>query len=175
MKIRKHWRSVVITLAFILGALWFAAPKAFAAGYQWCQEPGDGYAYCLNAWGGGPEVNTYVTTNTANDPTNNDFQYYRTPQGHYELEFVGGGGDTGLCIGDLGNNQYSARAGLVECPTSGAGGWGTQITLAAGGGCPSGTEALYDIHWGAYIATGTSWGGAVYLNSGYKCYDVFYT
>ncbi len=173
----KHFKAIILSIALVLGAgglaTAFTATPAFASGSgeQFCGVSGTTW-FCLNAWGGGPSVNVYTG---GPNTSNNDFTAYRTPQGHIELEFTGGGGDTGLCIGDYGNNPNNARTGLVECPTSGAGGWGTQLQLQTAQGCVANTVVIYDYHDNAYIGApnGFQNGSPFYLNT--QSSQCFYT
>jgi hypothetical protein len=163
----------VAAAAIVIGgsALWMVNPAfASGSGEQWC-----GYLnnnpLCLNAWGGGPNVNIYEHLGTSN----NDFTAYRTTNGYYELEFTGGGGDTGLCVGDAANNPNNANTGLDNCPNSGNAGWGTYMQLEGGGGCPDGTYIFHDNHWNGYLGPPSNpvQGEPFYLNN-YN-YECFYT
>lgn len=101
-------------------------PEASAAtGIQYCF----GNTSCLNAWGGGPHVNAYT------GGTNNQFKLIYESNGNVELEFVGGGTWSGMCVGDANSESGDARVSLDPCGTNGANaGWGTQfkefITIA---------------------------------------------
>jgi hypothetical protein len=121
----------------------------------------------LNGWGGGPDVDAYTAPSV-----NNDFIIgtSSTP-GDVTLVFSSGGGDSGQCVGDAGNSEYSARASLpfTDCST-GNEPWGGNMQEQS---CGKGIVAFYDVHWKAYVAfSGSAKGSAVYLNGTETCYTV---
>lgn len=133
------------------------APVPLTSGYDWCEAglPGE----CLNAWNGGPYVNTYRYG------VNNDhFSDFVDADGAIAVQFDGGGSYNGDCIGDYGNSKTDARAGLVGCGSGGIG-WGVnmiayQCTSPQGNGVE-----LWDEHWSAWVEVGLNSGNPVYLNS----------
>jgi hypothetical protein len=144
-----------------------AAPGGICAGVS-----------CLNAWNGGPYVNAY-TGGTSN--ANDDFDVFQEPDGNVYIAFLPGSGIpwNGDCVGDAGNVSGNARVSLDPCGTNGQGaGWGTQFEWIQGNGsngCPSGSSAFYNIHWGGYLGPQQSGvnGSPFYLNKpGKVCFNV---
>lgn len=120
----------------------------------------------LNGWGGGPDVDAYTAPSV-----NNDFLIgsSSTP-GDVVLFFESGGGDSDQCVGDISNNEYSARAGLSTGCLEGDPPWGGNLQEQS---CGKGIDAFYDVHWKAYVAfSGSAKGSAVYLNGTETCYTV---
>jgi hypothetical protein len=137
-------------------------PEASAqSGNQFCYYDG-GYA-CLNAWGGGPWVNTYTG---GPNTQNNDFTLIGGSTGsNWQIEDTGGNSGSGECIGDAYNESGQADTYLDTCGT----GWGTNFTIAYGtgdNGCPDNTIMFYDNHWGGYLGPPNGWvnGSHFYLN-----------
>lgn len=124
---------------------------------QYCYHPGR-YA-CLNAWGGGPAVNTY-TGGVDNNDFNQEFNEISNSAGGIDLQYVGGGPNNGKCIGDLGNSSTVAKAGLVPCGS----GWGTNFSVEHN--CPNNNLAFKNAHWGGYLGPVDNWtnGSPFYLN-----------
>jgi hypothetical protein len=104
---------------------------------------------CLNAWNGGPGVNTYSP-----GVSHEYFEYVGVSKGgtsYIEIKYV----PTGTCVGDAGNSESNARAVMNDpCgnPNTGAGaGWGTLFTQLVGS-CPNGTY-MRNVHWnGGYLS-----------------------
>jgi hypothetical protein len=125
---------------------------------EWCYRQGSGPWACLNAWGGGPDVN--VSANKPNGTPNNYFELYAESDGYYELI-----APNGECIGDRGNSQQDAQAGLVPCGT----GWGSNFKLGTyqTGACPnSDSFSFLDNRWGGLLGPPAGWGNGspFYLN-----------
>lgn len=188
---RYHVQNLFIIVVLIVVPLLvlFAAPVAEAqgGGLQWC---GSGNT-CLNQWGGGPDVKSYGP-NVANDAWVVEQDPWRCNKGVSTSTCPINGNPSGLpvvyimdnnfsspyygdCIGDYGNSQTDARAGVSSsCDSGGAnGGWGTVFLNVTGNGCPSGSSVFYNAHWstnwsnsgagGIYWASGS--GNQVYLNT----------
>jgi hypothetical protein len=145
--------AVLLTLG--LGPLLMANPAYAGNGtqagnsLQWCLSSNQ----CINAWFGGPQVNTY-TPNVAN----NDFRAINDADNMTALQFQG----NGECIGDYGNSSTNARAGLNNNCAGGTVAWGTNLQAST---CPGGVE-FYDLHWKGYLGPATTSGNGVafYLN-----------
>lgn len=133
-------------------------------GAQFCYYNG-GYA-CLNAWGGGPWVNTYTGGPDGAD-TNADFGTINI-NGILEIEYTGGGAWNGECIGDAYNRSGYADTSLDSCGNvnNGGAGWGTSFT-EGNSGCPTGKDWFYNNHWGGYLGPPNGWinGSHFYLNN----------
>jgi hypothetical protein len=130
-----------------------ASSHARANSQQWCVGN-----QCLNAWNGGPAVNTF-TQNVAN----NDFRVVNTADNMTGLQFQGSTGDFSFCIGDYGNSSTNARAGLFSnCAQSGHVAWGANLQAFT---CPGGVE-FKDVHWNGWLGPATTSGNGVafYLN-----------
>jgi hypothetical protein len=130
-----------------------AAP-AYASGSrtQFC----DG-SQCVNAWGGGPAVNTYTP-----GVSNNYFAEIITYTGNVGLQFEGSGANSGDCVGDWNNSSTDARAGLYSNCGDTQPAWGANLREV---GCSNGGVAFYDIHWNGYLGPATAGNGvAFYLN-----------
>jgi hypothetical protein len=146
--------SAAVLLALGLGTVLMANPAS--AGNHTRAGNSTQYCYgsqCLNAWGGGPAVNTY-TPNVAN----NDFRAINDSDNMVALQFQGNGG----CIGDYGNSSTNARAGLSGNCAGGPVPWGGNLDAFT---CPGGVE-FYDVHWNGWLGPATSPGNGVafYLN-----------
>lgn len=143
-------------LAVGLAVIALAGPAApaYASGSreQFC----DG-SQCVNAWGGGPDVNTYTP-----GASNNFFYEIITYTGNYGLQYAGSGANSGDCVGDWGNSSTDARAGLYSNCGDTQPAWGANLREV---GCSNGGEAFYDIHWKGYLGPKTTGNGvAFYLN-----------
>jgi hypothetical protein len=130
---------------------------------QYCYEALYPSIACLNAWGGGPNINVEESS----DPNiqNNRFEVLPDSGKYYQIQFVGGGGSlyNGDCIGDLGNNQADAVAGLVPCHDhSGNAGWGTLFTVSHS----CGTNVFRNSHWSGWLGPVDGYvnGSHFYLN-----------
>jgi hypothetical protein len=125
---------------------------------EWCYKKGDGPWACLNAWGGGPDVNVYTT---GHDHTpNNYFTVYPEPDGFWGIKAA-----NGECIGDRGNASGTASTGLVTCGS----GWGSNFVVGtyASGACPNGQSLqFYNEHWKGLLGPPADWsnGDPFYLN-----------
>lgn len=80
---------------------------------------------CLWAYNGGPEI-------LVGSPGGVNNLFYNISNGNTDyvnIEFVGQGSYVGWCVGDAGDNEYTAAAGLVGgCGGSGIG-WGGNFTV----------------------------------------------
>lgn len=125
---------------------------------QYCYHS-NGKQACLNAWSGGPAVNTY-TGGVDNNDFNQEFHLMPNSAGGTDIQYVGGGKYSGLCIGDLGNSSTVAKAGLVPCST----GWGTNFKAELN--CGTGDYTFFNAHWQGYLGPVANWtsGSPFYLN-----------
>jgi len=135
-----------------------------ATPYQYCAWPGGIGPACLNAWGGGPNVNVEESDNP--NIQNNRFVPLNEGGGSYQIEFVGGGPDNGYCISDANNDPSDAVAALLPCHdrVSGLVPWGSvfnEQTSPCGG-----TLAFYNTHWRGYLGPPAGFvnGSHFYLN-----------
>ena len=146
-------------LASHAGAQASSNPRpAATAAQQYCYY--NGRFACLNAWGGGPAVNTYTGGIDRND-TNQNFNIIDNTAGGKDLQFTGAGPNHNKCIGDLGNDPNVARAGLVPCFT----GWGTNFHIQQN--CNDHTLYTFvNAHWGGSLGPVANWtnGSPFYLN-----------
>jgi hypothetical protein len=120
----------------------------------------------INAWSGGPDIDAYTAP-----AVNNDFTIgsSSTP-GDVVLFLSNGGANAQQCVGDAGDSEDSARAGLSLGCLEGDEPWGGNLQEQ---GCGAGTAAFYDVHWSAYVAfSGSAKGSAVYLNGAKTCYKI---
>jgi hypothetical protein len=133
-----------------------------ATPYQYCDYLNYPPRACLNAWSGGPNVNVETSDNP--NIQNNRFEVLPAGSGYVQIQFVGGGSQyNGYCIGDLGNNQDNATAGLVPCHDhSGNAGWGTLFT----NGHSCGSDTFHNAHWNGYLGPVDGYvnGSHFYLN-----------
>ena len=156
MRITSILSAAVIAIVVSFAAIWMANP-AFASVGTGAQWSGNGNGDFINGWNGGPDVNVYNS-----QAANNDFSEI-VLNGANALDLTNGT-SSGLCIGDLGNNQYSARAGLSACNSVP---WGSRFTTFD---CTTsnGLEGMefQDIHWDAWLSGSGSNGSPFYLNTG---------
>jgi len=145
----------ILAVGLITGG---ASPASARIGFanQWDAQFSGHYP---NAWGGGPQVNSY-----AGNTPNNDFANTIAGGGFFWLEQAGNVITLGdQCIGDYGNSQTSARAGLNNC--DGAVPWGTNFTEIS---CSVGGHFGFEFknsHWNGYLGpSGSANGSAYYLN-----------
>lgn len=137
--------------------------RTVGTGNRWCYG-----AAQINAWGGGPWVNSY---NGCPGPSNGDFTNITlTPTVNHALKFTGGGPWNGRCIGDANNDPGDARTSLDSCGTNGIGeGWGVDMQVG-GAPCPAGQYWFRDQHWSGatsgYLGPADNWsnGSHMYLN-----------
>jgi hypothetical protein len=156
-------RAVILAATLFLlptGGIALAGPAhAQAFAYQFCANGND----CFNAWNGGPSVRQYGP-----GVVNNDFDMISNPNRSFtvQLEDLDGGAYDGWCIGDYGDNSGNATTGMVGCWSgSSSGGWGSNFTVD-GDVCPDGEFALYNQHWGGWVAPASGGDGAEwYLNT----------
>jgi len=151
-------RGARLTLAAtIVGTgLAFVTTSGTAYATQWCAATGTA---CLNAWGGGPEVNVYSPGAAKNN-------FNLIPNGvYYNLQFAGSGTYHGWCVGDYGDNSTDARAGMVGgCGTSNIG-WGGNYYADPCTGVNGGAgEYFNNYHWAAFLGPYAGVGTAFYLN-----------
>jgi hypothetical protein len=177
--------ATVLTLAGGIGTA--VSGSAHASGVQWCNNSSG--SECLDAWFGGPAVETYPAGNYANG--NNEWSvtslgipppcggYHTTSSCPWPGTTPGlpivqfNSASTGSCggefIGDSGNSQTDAAAGCV-----GYGGWGWNFIEDAAG-CPAGAARFISIHWSTSwssargLQVGGSTGDKVYNNSTPAC------
>jgi hypothetical protein len=168
----KHIRAIILTTALLLGAggIAVSASPAHASnnGVQICNYTiQSGFntprSPCFDNYSnGGPLVKSYAPGNTWED-------FYLQFLSNGDVEIVDA--STGYCVGDSGNNQYSALAGGYDsCPSSGTAGWGTVFAYETNG-CTGGVQGnggvLYNFHWNGDIdVPGSGNGQQYYLNTG---------
>ncbi len=173
MNKRKRLLAALASAAIIGGAAALvAAPAQANTGNQYCYYLG-GYA-CVNAWGGGPWVNTYTG---GPGTSNNDFSVINNyATGDQMLQFTGGGSWNGHCVGDAYNDSGDARTSLDSCGNGGEGaGWGTNF-ISGVDGCQAGWAYFYNTHWGGWLGPPDNWvnGSHFYLNKTVKyCFKVY--
>ncbi|HSW80044.1 MAG TPA: hypothetical protein VLG47_04680 [Candidatus Saccharimonadales bacterium] len=153
----------------VKSARFAVAATVAATGIAFVTQAGSAYAIqlcasggvtCLNAWGGGPEVNVF-SPGAANN------QFTVTPNGNYDwLKFNGSGSYHGACISDFNGLQDNARAGLVSCGGSAGTPWGANFDSIP---CTSGSGhsgIIYNnVHWGQFLGPRTANNGEpFYLN-----------
>jgi len=133
----------------------FVATSGVASASQYCYI-GD---YCLNAWGGGPDVKVYTI-----GVNNNNFGLAANGSA-WNIKYQGGGAYNGYCISDYGNDSGNARAELISCGGGAGTPWGANFDLL---NCNSGGYLGYvfnNIHWGAYLGpVSATVGQPFYLN-----------
>jgi hypothetical protein len=163
---RVLWRLTPVFLVLALGLTAGSAGAVTNIGNNWCIGNSSD---CVNAWGGGPQVNVYTGGTTANG----DFLATTDSNdtANYMLFTNIGAPYYDDCIGDNGNSQTSARAALVGCPGALGGntagdGWGTHMVPYVAPYCASGYTAWYDVHWQDWLGpvAGYGNGSAFYLN-----------
>jgi len=153
--------GIILALGAVSG-LGLPATVAQATSYQIC----DISLACLNAWNGGPYVNTYGP-NTRNDNfhiqpiagrcragsdyTTANCPYSGVPGGLLivQIQYLNNPGD---CLGDFNGLSGSARASAFDAcnnPNTGSGGsYGTVFfEYVPSAGCPPGHFQLYSFHW----------------------------
>jgi hypothetical protein len=163
-------------LVLALGALIpfaITAPGAHAAGGACLYWPDSGNHATLNAWNGGPFVNSWHSCAYPNDI------FFKNPNGNYvQIEFNGGGVWAGHCIGDAYNDPNNASTSLDACSPAG---WGTLFVALTSGYCSSGQIAFKNVHWSAVSGhdtflgppNGYGDGSPFYLNkSAYFCFTI---
>jgi len=150
-------------LAITAGSFLTANTASATTGVQFCDV-----LQCLNAWNGGPYVNTYGPR-VANDFFNLTINTLPDP-GYRVIQYLGPGSYHGDCISDYNNSSTDARAGLYDCSRGGYP-WGSKFEVA---NCPSGALAFYDIHWNGWLApAGPGNGKGFYLNNPTEhCFDI---
>jgi hypothetical protein len=106
---------------------------------QYCTD-----GYCLNAWNGGPYVNTYTS-----GVANNDFlAFLNSDTGYENIEYTGNGTYSDECVSDYGNSSGDARAGLDGYCQADQIAWGANFQLES---CGNGEDAFYNVHWGGWL------------------------
>jgi len=103
---------------------------------------------------------------------NNDFSAYLNPDGYETIEYLGPGPDNQECIGDYGNSETDARAGLYGFCNSGQIAWGANFNLIY---CGNNTWAFENVHWPkGYLTPNSNVDGSpFYLNSATRtCYQI---
>jgi hypothetical protein len=157
--------GAILALGTVLGLGPATAANA-QSGYQIC----DISFTCLNAWNGGPYVNTYSPAvsndnfelqpiydrcETGSDLTTPNCPYSGVPGGFLivQIEYLN---DPGNCLGDFNGLSTDARAGAFDTcnnPSSGYGGsYGTvffeyNAVVDGQATCPPGHFQLYSFHW----------------------------
>lgn len=129
---------------------------------------------CLNAWGGGPDLNTYTP-----GASHEDFQLetvVRNGVAYTQIEYL----PYSTCVGDGdGGSNTDARAVMTDA-CNGANGYGGSygtLFLLETNGCQYGWK-LYNVHWDGLLSY-SGWpneadGDAFYLNTGGSfCMDAF--
>lgn len=150
--------GVIVVAGTLIGlALGTGAQSAQAyTTFQWT----DGSCF-INAWNGGPAVNSYCA-----QAKNNDF-YVGNNGSSYEIVLNNGGSESGECISDWDNSSQDARAGLNPC--SGTTPWGANFTEQSCYPLPG--IAFHNNHWNNWLNGGDANGDAFYLNTYNKtCY-----
>jgi hypothetical protein len=148
-------RGARLALAATIAATGIAFVTTSGAAYatQFCAASGQS---CLNAWGGGPAVN--VESPGASD---NTFQLQNFGGIYYQIQYINVGQYSSYCVGDYGNSQSSARAGLVsgcQNPTD----WGVNYDTDT---CNNGNGDYFNnIHWTDWLGPQSGVGSAFYLN-----------
>jgi hypothetical protein len=124
--------------------------------------------WCLNAWSGGPYVNTYQI-GAAN---NSFFAFYNSDTGYENIEFTGNGSYSFECVSDYGNSSTDARVGLSGDCQEDSIAWGANFDEDS---CGDGGEAFYNVHWGGWLGPESlSKGVGFYLNKPSEyCFTVF--
>lgn len=145
--------AIFIACGLAIGIGVSSPPAHATSSFQYCDPSG----HCINAWNGGPQVNAY-----RNGVVNNNFDMIPYPPGG-QYAWVIQSQTTGTYVGDYGNSQSSARAGLV-----GYGGWGTIFYRYPGYCNISGEAAFWNPHWQAWFSSNSTNGAPYYLNTGNK-------
>jgi hypothetical protein len=143
--------------ALALGAIGLAAVPAYAGtGHQWENNNGQ----YLNAWGGGPLVESENT-----QTLNNDFTIETNSDGDLSLVSTGGSGSYDNCIADYQDSSTNAHAAVQSfCQPGYAVPWGANLT-ETDSPCGAGLDAFYDAHWGGYLGAADDGNGSeFYLN-----------
>jgi hypothetical protein len=158
----------VFTLAIGFGIGSEQAAFAVGPAAQYC----DGGGYCMNAWNEGPYIEAYTENHV-----NNNFSAFANPDGYETIEYLGPGPDNQECIGDYGNSESDARAGLYGFCNSGQIAWGANFYLISCGENNNGitTWAFENVHWpdGYLTPNSNSDGSPFYLNSATRtCYQI---
>jgi hypothetical protein len=134
-----------------------------ATSYQYCAWPGGIGPACLNAWGGGPNVNVEESDNP--NIQNNRFVAINEGGGSYQIQFLGGGPKNGDCISDANNDPNNAVAALLPCHDhSGLAPWGSVFNDNTS--VCSGLNGFYNTHWRGYLGPPSGFvnGSHFYLN-----------
>jgi hypothetical protein len=160
-------RKIIAGIAIVLGTIatgWFSmSPASASPTPELCVGTAQGtiinpIAPCADAYNnGGSLIKSYQP-----GATWENVQMQSIGNGNWQLYDA----NTGLCLGDNGNNQFDAKIGDTDlCPTSGNAGWGTIFSFFSESGCSTGTGALYDHHWNGDITGFTTNGSQWYLNA----------
>jgi hypothetical protein len=168
LTMRRRIIGIVVGLILALGTvsgLGLPVTAAYASTYEICDI---GFA-CLNAWNGGPYVNTYgpAVSNdnfelqpiddrckSGSDLTTTNCPYSGVPAGLLivQIRYL----NTGNCLGDFNGESGDARAGAFDAcnnPSTGSGGSdGTvffeyNVVVDDQATCPPGHFELYSFHW----------------------------
>jgi len=120
-----------------------------AAGYGHTFCGGNG-AGCLNAWNGGPWVNSYGNAHVGND------DFYSVSLSNGASTYIMDSGVNvwgGKCIGDAYNQSGNPLASLDSCPGSSQGaGWGTIFKVVRGQYCTGNTVGFLNRRWNDFLA-----------------------
>jgi hypothetical protein len=153
----------LLGLGLVIGGTAPAAHASVGGGNQWAESGNQ--SVWVNAWNGGPYIETYN-----NQTYNNDFSQITNPtsNGNYAwLQLTNGIGSDAYeyeCISDNNNSPTSARAALNYCDANNIP-WGANFILYA---CTDGQGApgyyWYNVHWHGYLGGGTTVGSVWYLN-----------
>jgi hypothetical protein len=140
-------------------------------GHTFCGGNGAG---CLNAWNGGPWVNSYGNAHVGND----DFYSVNLTDGAstYIMD-SGANAWSGNCIGDAYNKSGDSQASLDPCPGSSKGaGWGTSFQVVRGKKCTGNTVAFLNKRWNDFLGPangiGFANGSHFTLDGGIYCFEI---
>ena len=169
--------TAVLTCVSVVVGIGLTATAAYAQTSEICAVPIGEYlaeAPCLNAWNGGP----YLETETPG-ASNEDFRLETVDRGgtiYDQIEYL----PFQTCVGDgNGGSNTDARAVMTDA-CNGANGYGGSygtLFLLVNNNCPIGWT-LFNVHWGGYLSYSAfpnyQNGSPFYLNTGVEsCMDAF--
>ena len=179
---RKRTIGIVAGVILALGTVFGLGPatQAHALSSEVCNLS----SQCLNAWNGGPYVNTYGPgvgndnfglqpiydrCQNGSDRTTPNCPYQYVPGGLLivQIEYLN---ISGNCVGDFNGLSGDARAGAFDAcnnPGNGQGGSYGTVFFEYPGGCPGGYFSLLSFHWvsGVLNPSGSGNDQPWYLNS----------
>jgi hypothetical protein len=141
--------TAVLTCVSVVVGIGLSATPAYAQQNEVCTVSIGGLAEspCLNAWNGGPYLETYSP-----GASNEDFQLQTVDRNgtiYSQIKYL----PYGTCVGDgNGGSSTDARAVMTDA-CNGANGYGGSygtLFLLEPGGCVFGW-GLYNVHWGGYL------------------------